>query len=167
MTKQEQRWYLEYVLLPESMFSEQASEIVQGIMVTHQQFFINVYNNMNADVQGYVCPYTVKDFDIDAMLLGDYAGLIRITMPPAENPGELVRVYIGHDNRFQRIRLYSVKIDEDGDRCFMTWVDDSHYKNHGKIFVTEAEENQAAFDFYVKYWLSTEKGTEGEQNPEI
>ncbi len=165
MTKQEQRWYLEYVLLPESMFSEQASEIVRGILVTHQQFFINVYNNMNADVPGYVCPYTVKDFDMDAMLLGtDILGMIRITMPPAENPGELVRIYIGHDNRLQRIRLYSVKIDEDGDRCFMTWVDDSHYKNHGKIYVSEAEENQAAFDFYVQYWLSTEK--EGGQKPE-
>ena len=123
-----------------------------------QQFFINVYNNMNADAPGYICPYTVRDFDIDAMLLGDYAGLIRITMPTVENPGELVRVYIGHDKKFERIRLYSVRIDEDKDRCFMTWVDDSHYKNHGKIFVSEAEENQAVFDFYVKYWLSTEKG---------
>lgn len=156
MTKQEQRWYLEYVLLPENLFGEQASEIVQGILITHRDFFINVYNNMNADNPGYICPYKESEFDIDAMLLGEFAGMIRISMPPVENPGELVRVYIGHDRKFERIRLYSVRIDEDGDRCFMSWIDDSHYKNHGKIFASEAEENQMAFDFYMKDLLAAE-----------
>ena len=155
LSKKEQRRYLEYVLLPESMFGEQASEIVQGILVTHQQFFINVYNNMNADNPNYTCPYKLSDFDIDALLFGEnIAGLIRISMPPAENPGELIRVYIGHDNKFEHIRLYSVMVDEDGDRRFMTWVDDSHYKDHGKIFVSDGVENKAALDFYIKYLLS-------------
>ena len=157
MTKQEARWTFEYVILPEAMFGDNASEIVQGILYTHEQYFINVFNLLNVADPNYVCPYTVKDFDIDAMLLGDYVGLIRITMPNIENPGELVRIYIGHDDHFQRIRLYSVKIDEDGDRCFMTWVDDSHYENHGKFFITEGQENKAALDFYVQYWLSTNK----------
>ena len=49
MTKKEQRWYLEYVWLPEAMYGENASDIVQGILFTKQQFFINVYNNINAE----------------------------------------------------------------------------------------------------------------------
>ena len=161
MNKQEARWTFEYVELPEAMFGEDASEIVQTIICMHQQFFINVFNLLNSDDPDYVCPYTVKDFDIDVMLLGNNAGLIRITMPQVENPGEFVRIYIGHDSMFQRIRLYSVMMDEDGDRCFMTWVDDSHYKNHGKILVSESKENQAVFDLYVKYLQSTEKPDEG------
>ncbi len=157
MTKKEARWNLEYIILPECLFSEQASEIVWGMLNTHEQGFINLYNNLNADDPNYVCPYKVSDFHMDAMLWGERAGVIRVTMPPAENPGEYVRIYIGHDDKFQRIQFYSVMIDENGDRCFMTWLDDSHFRNHGKIFMNEAMENKQAFDFYRQYLLSTDK----------
>lgn len=160
MTKQEARWNLEYVTLPEGLFSEQASEIVRGILYTHEQFFINLYNLLNADDPNYVCPYKVSDFHMDAVLWGERAGVIRISMPPAENPGEYVRMYIGHDDKFQRIRLYSVMVDENGDRCFMTWLDSSHYRNDGKIFNTEAQENKQALDLYIQYLLSTDKSPE-------
>ena len=48
MTKQEARWTFEYVILPEAMFGDNASEIVQGILYTHEQYFINVFNLLNA-----------------------------------------------------------------------------------------------------------------------
>ena len=151
MTKKKQRWTLEYVVLPEGLYSEKAYSTVHGLLDMRGQLFFNVYSLMNADDPDYVCPFKDTDFDVDAVLLGDRAGVIRVTMPPVDNPGEFVRIYIGHDEKFQRIRLYSVAIDEDGGRCFMTWLDDSHYKNHGKIFISEAEESKAALDFYVQY----------------
>ncbi len=122
MTKQEQRWSLEYAVLPQGLNSENASESVQGILELRGQLFVNVLNLINKDDPDYVCPYKDTDFDVDAVLLGNRAGIIRVTMPPAENPGEYVRIYIGHDEKLKRIRLYSVSIDEDGDRCFMTWL---------------------------------------------
>ncbi len=157
MTKKEARWNLEYVILPQGVFSEQASEVVRGMLYTHEQFFINLYNLLNADDPDYVCPYKVSDFRMDAMLWGERAGVIRVSMPPAENAGEYVRVYIGHDDKFQRIKLYSVMIDENGDRCFMTWLDDSHLRKHGKISMTEAQESKQALDLYIQYLLSSDK----------
>ena len=157
MTKQEQRWTLEYAVLPQGLNSENASESVQGILELRGQLFVNVLNLINKDDPDYVCPYKDTDFDVDAVLLGNRAGIIRVTMPPAENPGEYVRIYIGHDEKLKRIRLYSVSIDEDGDRRFMTWLNDSHYKDHGKIFITEAEESKAALDFYIQYLQETKE----------
>ncbi|MBR0342918.1 MAG: hypothetical protein IJH64_11885 [Oscillospiraceae bacterium] len=165
-TKEEQRRTLEYTVLPQGLYSENASESVQGILELRGLLFINVLDLINEDDPDYVCPYKDTDFDVDAVLFGDCAGIIRVTMPPAENPGEYVRIYIGHDEKLQSIRLYSVAIDEEGDRCFMTWVDDSHYKQHGKIFITETEESKAALDLYVQYLQETteEKNKPGNES---
>lgn len=158
--KREQRRYLEYEVIPGGLYcdSRDVAGLVQGILMTHTQFFINIYNTMNADNPDYVCPYTADDFKMDALLFGtNIAGLIRFTMPPVENPDELTRLYIGHDNRFEHVRMYSTKVDADGDCHLMTWIDDSHYYDHGKTALTEGQENKQVLDWYVEYLMRENK----------
>ena len=158
MNLQEQRHLIEYEVLPEALLSEHGSEAVQAILLHNRNYFIRLYNTLNKDNPDYVCPYKPADFGFDALMLGtNLAALMRITMPPIEAAGDMIRIYIGHDNKLQRIRLYTVRIDENSERHFMTWVDDSHYYDHGIIKCSEAQENKEVFDLYVKYWLESEK----------
>lgn len=79
-------------------------------------------------------------------------------MPPALKDGDMIRLYICQDAVFQKVRLYSIVIDADGDTCFLTWVDDNHYKNHGKFSISEGEEIRTVQNFYMEYLGSVQGG---------
>ncbi len=77
-------------------------------------------------------------------------------MPPVLKDGDMIRLYICHDAALQNVRLYSIVIDADGDTSFLTWVDDSHYKNHGKFNLSEGEELRTVHNFYMQYLNSVQ-----------
>lgn len=152
MNTQKTRHIIEYEIIPEYVYSDQGADFVNTVLVRKQSLFVNLYKNLNSDNEKYICPYTEDDFCIDAMLVGgNIAGIIRVTMPPVLADGDLIRMYFCHDAAFDNIRLYTIMIDEDGDTRFMTWVDDSHFKDHGKFTLNEWQEQKTVIDFYIKY----------------
>ncbi len=152
---QRDRHTIEYEIIPEYMYSDQATVFVNTILLKKHHLILEMYSRLNEDVPGYVCPYSPEDFNVDAIVVGNIAGIMRITMPPALQAGDMVRMYICHDVSFGRARLYTVRVDEDNDACFMTWVDDSHYINHGKFKQSLEEEMRTVMNFYMKYLSET------------
>ncbi len=148
---QQDRHTIEYEIIPELLYSEQATDFVNTILLKKHYLILEFYKRLNEDVSGYTCPYSPKDFDVDAIVVGNIAGIMRITMPTVLKAGDMVRMYICHDSTLGRARLYTVRQDEDNDTCFMTWVDDSHYINHGKFNLSLADEMKTVMNFYMKY----------------
>lgn len=152
MNSQKTRHTIEYEIIPEYVFSNQGADFVNTVLVRKQSLFVDLYKSLNSDNEKYICPYTEDDFGIDAMLVGaNMAAIIRVTMPPILADGDLIRIYFCHDSAFDNIRLYTVMVDEDGDTRFMTWVDDWHFKDHGKFTLNESQEQKNVIDLYVKY----------------
>ncbi len=151
MNAQETRHIIEYEWIPEMVYSDAATYFVATVLQRRQELIIDMYKMHNQGVPGYQCPYTVNDYNIDAVLIGDIAGIIRLMMPPVLADGDITRMYICHDEKLGRVRLYTIMIDSEGDTCFMTWLDDSHYKNHGKFRLSESQEMQTVQSFYLKY----------------
>ncbi len=145
------RHMIEYEIIPEFMYSERATDFVSTVLMKKQFLFLELYRRLNSDKAGYLCPYLPSDFSVDAVLVGDMAGIMRITMPPILEPGDILRMYICHNERLEKARLYTVRTDSDGDTCFMTWVDGEHYINHGKFKLREEDEMKTVVNFYMKY----------------
>ncbi|WP_026658217.1 hypothetical protein [Butyrivibrio sp. AC2005] len=160
MNTQKDRHTIEYEIIPECMYSDSAADFVNTILIKKHHLILEMYSRLNGNVPGYVCPYTSDDFDIDAIVVGNMAGIMRITMPRILQAGDMVRIYICHDEVLSRARLYTVRIDEDFDTCFMTWVDDSHYIDHGKFKLSEADEMKTVMNFYMKYLSESEHASE-------
>ena len=148
---QRDRHTIEYEIIPEYIYSENATDFINTILIKHQRLIIDMYNRINRDVSGYICPYKDSDFVMDAVVIGNIAGIMRVKMPPALQAGDIIRMYICHDQNLENAVLYTVRVDEDYDTCFMTWVDDSHYRDHGKFKTTESKEMQTVTDFYMKF----------------
>lgn len=149
------RHKIEYEIVPECMYSERATDFVSTVLMKKQYLFLEMYQRLNADMTGYLCPYLPDDFGVDAVLIRNMAGILRITMPPILEPGDIVRMYICHNDALEKARLYTVRIDCDGDTCFMTWVDNEHYINHGKFKLREEDEMKTVVNFYMKYLSKT------------
>ena len=148
---QRDRYTMEYELIPGYMYSDKATDFVNTILIKKQYLIMELYQIINADVPGYICPYTAKDFGVDAIVVGNIAGIMRIHMPAPVHAGDMIRVYICHDAELRRARLYTVRVDDDNDTCFMTWVDNEHYINHGKFKLSESDEMKTVMNFYMKY----------------
>ncbi|WP_026525394.1 hypothetical protein [Butyrivibrio sp. MB2005] len=157
MDTQRDRHTIEYEIIPEYMYSDKATDFVNTILIKKHYLILEMYRRINADVHGYTCPYTEKDFDVDAIIVGNIAGIMRIHMPAPLHSGDIIRMYICHDVELGRVRLYTVRVDDDNDTCFMTWVDDSHYINHGKFKLSERDEMKTVMNFYMKYLSEDEK----------
>lgn len=154
MNTQETRHYIEYEMIPEYVFSDRGADFINTLLIKHEQFFVDIYKACNSENPKYVCPYSDSDFKIDAMLIeNDTAGVLRVKMPPALTDGDIVRMYFCHDVSFKNIRLYTISIDGGMNTRFMTWVDDSHFKDHGIFSLTEADENRTVVDFYMNYLI--------------
>ena len=148
---QKTRHTIEYEIIPEYMYSDKATDFVNAILLKKHYLILEFYERLNDNVPGYVCPYTPKDFDVDAIVVGNIAGIMRITMPPILQADDIVRMYICHDASLSNARLYTIRMDENNNTCFMTWVDDSHYINHGKFKLSEGDEMRTVMNFYMKY----------------
>ncbi len=151
MDTQKTRHEIEYEWIPEAAYSDKEQDFVKAVLMKKHELFLDLYKLWNSYIPRYRCPYTAEDFKVDATLIGNVAGILRVTMPPVLKDGDMIRLYICHDVDFQKVRLYSIVIDADGDTCFLTWVDDSHYKNHGKFSISGGEELRTVQDFYMKY----------------
>ncbi len=154
---QTDRHTIEYEIIPEWVYSERATDFVNTLLVKHQHLLIEFYNYLHNNRPDYKCPYQEKDFQMDAMVIGNSVAVVRIKMPPVLKAGDMTRMYICHDENLGNVMLYTIRIDEDGDTCFMTWVDDSHYKNHGKFKLSEGEEIKVVTDFYMKHLADANK----------
>lgn len=157
MNEQDVRYIIEYEWIPEYAYSERGSDFVYTVLMKKQELFAELYKLCSKDFGG-PCMYEAKDFKIDATIIGNMAGVMRVTMPPIRKAGDMIRLYFCHDAEFQNVRLYSIIIDVEGDTCFLTWVDDSHYKNHGKFSISEGEEMRTVQTFYMDYLGSIQAG---------
>lgn len=151
MDTKKDRHTIEYEIIPEYMYSDKAMDFVNTILLKKHYLILELYERLNDSVPGYVCPYKPSDFNVDAIVVGNIAGILRITMPPVLQAEDIVRMYICHDASLGNARLYTVRMDENYDTCFMTWVDDSHYIDHGKFKLSESDEMRTAMNFYMRY----------------
>lgn len=157
MNEQNARYKMEYEWIPEYVYSERGADFVYTALLKKQELFAEIYKLCSKDL-GESSIYEAEDFKVDATIIGNIAGILRVMMPPVCKAGDMIRLYFCHDAEFQNVRLYSIIIDADGDTCFLTWIDDSHYKNHGKFRLSEGEEIQTVQTFYIEYLGSIQNG---------
>ena len=151
MNIQRDRHTVEYEIIPEYIYSDKSTDFVNTLLVKKHYLILELYEVLNDSTPGYVCPYSSKDFSADAVVVGNSAGIMRITMPAILQAEDFVRMYICHDAFLSNARLYTVRMDVDNDTCFMTWVDDSHYIDQGKFKLSESDELQTVMNLYMNY----------------
>ena len=137
------RYYFEHTLLPELLYSEKGRAMVVAILKEKQKLLVDLMNDLIKG-QGFICPYTEKDYAILPQLVSAHGNLpeiavLEIRMPKPEGTPLCSRVFICHDKNFENIRYYTVELSFDNSYVLCGWDKGQIHLNHGSAPETEKE----------------------------
>ena len=149
------RYYFEHTLLPELLYSEKGRAMVVAILKEKQKLLVDLMNDLIKG-QGFICPYTERDYAILPQLISAHGNLpeiavLEIRMPKPEGTPLCSRVFICHDKNFENIRYYTVELSFDNSYVLCGWDKGQIHLNHRSAPETEKELFYKVYILYSNY----------------